>query len=562
MNTDSFNQQLRHSELDTFDAQGAFTRIRHITYKHKFIVFLSCLICLSLVWAYKDLFPPIYKAKVLVQAEIENDKVREQFYSAWNTFRKSELSSEKVLMTSGPVILRVVEQLDLKYDDVYHTPLSHILYLWEKSTVGNYYREIKQSIFPLEKSPFAPTMEEIELSKTLKGFKDGAMLEPVPDTHVGYLVVKGPTYRVSEYANLLIDTYADYRRESYAKEAEIAFASLSKEVTRAVSERNIIMVEKLSFEKKYGLAMGLSKDKAILENWARLDQTIQETKFKLDSLEAGILIVVKQLSKESPYIHKADSEGRNPIRDQILDSLFNLQKELNNVQLTYQPGSPEIKNIKKRISVLKSSLPAEPKFVGSSSGNERSAHYEQLRARKQEIETDLASTRAELDRMKITQKKINSRIVIIPDLEKQYLIFQRDQEIALIKVRTLREKLMQADISRITALSAPPTLKVIEYASPPDKPYWPNTKLLFIVALILGFSGGVGLAIIIETMDNRATQSNLLPRTDLPIYAIVEITHRSRGLQRLSYKSNSKSNSRPQNVILAMERLKDIKELS
>lgn len=560
MSTDSFKQQLRHNDLDTFDAQGAFKRIKHTIYKHKFIIFLSCVVCLSLVWVYKGLFPPIYKAEVLVQAEIEDDKAREQFYSAWNTFRKTELSSEKVLMTSSPVIRKVVEELNLKYDDVYHTPLSHTLYLWENSTIGDYYRKIKQSIFPLEKSPFSQSLEDIEFSKTVKGFKDGAMLEPVPDTHVGYLVVKGPTYRVSEYANKLIDAYADYRRDSYAKEAETAFASLSKEVVRAEGERNIIMANKLSFEKKYDMAMGLAKDKAILENWARLDQTIQETNFKLNNLEAGILVITRQLSNESPYIHKADSEGRNPIRDQIRDSLFNLQKDLNSAQLVFQPGSPEIKNIKRRIADLQDSLPAEPKMIGSSTGNERSSHFETLRARKQEIETDLASTQAELKRMKVTQEKINARIAIIPELERQYLIIQRDQEIALIKVRSLREKLMQADISRITAQSAPPSLKVIEYASPPDKPYWPNTKLLFIVALILGFSGGTGLAILIETMDNRATQSNLLPRTDLPIYAIVEITHRLRGLHRLSYIA--KSGSRPKKIVLAMERLKDKKELS
>lgn len=554
MTSDSFDQQYQN-KADSFDAQGAFSHVKRAIFNHKLIIFLSCLVCLSLVWAYKDLYPPIYKAKVLVQAETGNDKIRDQFYATWSVFRKSELSSEKVLMTSGPVVQRVVEELNLKYDDVYHTPLKHTLYLWENSAIGNYYRKIKKFIFPEEiKSEYAPTPEEIELSRTINGFKDGAMLEPVPDSHVGYLIVKGPTSRVYEYANKLIDSYTNYRRESFAKEAETAFNSLNTEVAKSIEERNIIMEKKLLFEKEYDLALGLSKDKATLENLTRLERSIQETRFKLDSLKASVSIIAQQLASEEPYIHKANSEGRNPIHDQIKDSLFNLKKELNSAQLIYQPGSPEIINIKNRIAKLTNSLPTEPKMINSSSGTERSNHYEQLRARKQEIDAELASTKAQLNRMEITRKKVKSRISLIPELEKQYLVLQRDQEIALIKVRSLKEKLMQADISRITAQSVPATIQVIEYASPPEKPYWPNTKLLFAIAIILGLSGGVVLALLVESVDNRATQNNLLPRSDLPIYAIVEITHRSSGLKRLSYKA--KPRSRQPKLLLAMDRLK------
>ena len=555
MITEPYEQRMpvRYGGVDSFDVQGAVTRVTDSVLKHKLIILLCVIICIGLVWTYIQLFPPVYKAEVMVQAEAEEDKAREGFYSSWNTFRKSELSSEVELMTSTPVAKKVVQELGLTYDDVYHTPLKQVLYLWEQSTIGNWYRKAKNWVFPPRESPFKPTAKEIELARTVTGFKDGARLEPVADTQIGYLVVKGPTYQVAEHANRLVDAYTEYRQELFSNEAETAFHSLTKEVARAELERNKVMKSRLVFEVKHGLALGLAKDKAVMENWAVLETMIQALEFKLNNLEAGYQVISEQLAKESPTLLSSDMKSRNPIHDGIRDSVFKMQKDLNGARLIYRPGSPELKDMETQIADLKAQLPGESKMVVSATDRGRSMHYEQLRGRKQEIEVEVASARAELQKMYQTQKENEARIALIPALEHEYLVLQRDQEMALSKMKLLREKLMQADVSRVTAMSAPPTLRVVEYASPPEKPSWPNSKLLYVVAIMLGSFGGVGLAIIIEMMNNRATRETLLLRHDLPVYATIEVSHRSRQMLRMIRSSDSRSKRPP----LALELLRD-----
>ena len=112
---------------------------------------------------------------------------------------------------------------------------------------------------------------------------------------------------------------------------------------------------------------------------------------------------------------------------------------------------------------------------------------------------------------------------------------------------------MQADISRIAAKTAPSSLKIVDYASPPDKQTWPNVKLLSLVAVLLGLVGGTGLALLAEILNNRATRSNLVQRPDLPVYATIEITHRSSGLRRLT----GGPAARLRNPVRALERLRD-----
>lgn len=548
MNSNETRSQ--QNDLDTFDVRGAILRTLNTVLNNKLLILACTIFCVGLVWSYGKMFPPIYKAEVFVQAEPEEDKAREQFYGTWNTFRKSELSSEAELMKSTLVIQEVVEELNLSYDDVYHTHLKQITYLWSESAIGNGYRKIKHWIFPPEESPFTLTPEEIELSKTVSGFKDGAQLEPVPDSHVGYLVVRGPTPRVAEYANLMIDVFIQYRRNVYANEAETAYESLLTEVVRAEQERNVVMLEKLEFETRHGLAMGLSKDAAVLTNLVELFQMIQEVEFKLSSLESGLLVISEQVKNEPSVIPY-------PIRLEKLDFLFDMQKDLSSLRLVYKEDSPEIRNIKKRIADVEAMLLDTPRMIKSGVSQEGSEHYENMRARERELKVEISSTRAELKSMNVTRDELAVRVAEIPNLEREYLVHQRDQEMTLIKLRTLREKLMQADVSRITALSAPPSLRVVEYAGTPEKPYWPNNKLLFVVAVIFGFFGGVGLALLVETLNTRATHDNLLLRTNLPIYAMVEVTHRASALSRLM----AKQGARGQHTPLALEKLKDIADV-
>lgn len=290
-----------------------------------------------------------------------------------------------------------------------------------------------------------------------------------------------------------------------------------------------------------------------MENWAELEKQIQALEFKLNNLEAGYRVISQQLESEPATLLSSDVASRNPIHDGIRDSVLQLQKELNAARLVYRADSPELTDMEQQIASLKAQLPSEPTMVESVSDRGRSMHYEQLRARKQEIEVEMASARGELIKMQQSQGENEVRVAKIPALEHEYFKLQRNQEMAVSKLQLLTERMMQADVSRITAKSAPATLRVVEYASPPEKPTWPKTKLLYAIAIILGTVGGIGLAILVEMLNSRATRDNLHMRNDLPVYATIEVSHRSGNMFRLVKSPNSRSKRAP----LALERLRD-----
>ena len=139
------------------------------------------------------------------------------------------------MMTSGVVIGQVVDKLGLRYEDVYHTTLNHIGYLWGESLIGKTYRKVKAWLFP-KKTIYTLTPEEFERAKTIVSFKNGVFLRVVPETNVGALVVRGPSPRVADIANTMIDLYMEDRKIRMLEEADTAYNALKAEADKALNE--------------------------------------------------------------------------------------------------------------------------------------------------------------------------------------------------------------------------------------------------------------------------------------------------------------------------------------
>jgi capsular polysaccharide biosynthesis protein len=104
----------------------------------------------------------------------------------------------------------------------------------------------------------------------------------------------------------------------------------------------------------------------------------------------------------------------------------------------------------------------------------------------------------------------------------------------------IQERLMMAQVSIASARSAPSSVKVIDYAEPPAKPDWPNSKLLCLSAVGLGLFGGIGLAMVLDMLLPRVTASKLRLRAgEFPIFATINGRDRGAALDlRLSSVHN------------------------
>ena len=505
---------------DAFDVRKSWEGIKQACYGHKLLIAATCLLTVAVVVMYIVIWPPVYQGVVTVVADADEDMQRDEFYRTWNIFRKDHLPDEAYLMVSGPILEKVVDELGLTYDDVYHPFMSHVAYLWTESWVGKNYRRVKKWILRKPKSPYAPTEEEIEHARTIHDFQRGVVLDAVPETNVGNLIVRGPSPQVAQVADTLVETYLSERRMRHVREAEKAYNSLFPEVENARTE---LLAKEREMEQYYtenSILLTFEKDKVEIGQWLEMQASVVETESAVATIEESLQEIERQLKKESPEVTSSHVFQLNSIRESLVDRLTQVELSRNQALERFRPDSPEIEELNAQIQAIKDLLEKEEKMKEAQTSRVINEMYETLRQRKGLLESELKGARAGLDVRLEATRDLEDRVGDVPKKMKASRDLNRERDILEKKYILLQDKLMMAAASEATALSAPPSMRVVERATPPEKPVWPKTKLLLVLSVVIGLMAGVGLALLVDVLYARVSRRIRIAGAD-PIYAIV-----------------------------------------
>ncbi len=519
-------------EADAFDVQASMRRLRDAVLNHIPLIAITCAVSLGLVLVYIKAFPPTYKAEVTVVGEANEDSTRSGYYQLWNLFRKTDIKSEPELITSRAVVKTVVEDLDLKFDDVYHPILTQIGYLWTQSLPGRAWKRVKESVFQPDPSEYKPTPEEIDRARTMEAFREGVSLEPVGNTTVGKLVVKAPTYRAAEFANKVIDVYLAQRRALGSAEAEGAYNSLKQELDRAGAALAAVEREKVAFDQENGLTVDFERDKVLLGKWGDLRGSVGDLEAQNESIAAGLAVVEQHLQSEPREVVNARTVQESRVRGMMQTREFELSSTLKSLGERYRPDSPEIQETERLLAATQAAIAKEPEKVELSQNRVLNPTHLALRQQQQNLQTQLESNKALLAKKRVQLAQLSKRLDALPEVSSKAHVIGRKREALEARFRMLTERFMMADVSRTAVLSAPASMRVVDYAQPPMRKSWPDLKILLPAALLVGLLFGIGLAVMAEVFSARVTRDRIAGRRDLPIYAVVGL--RALGARKLA----------------------------
>ena len=520
-----------HPEADAFDVRASLRRIMDACLGHKLLIALTCIFTIAIVVTYIVVWPPIYQAKVMLLAEPADDRMRDEFYQVWSIFRKDIVETEVQLMMSTAVLETVVTKLGLTYDDVHHPFLRYAGHLWVESWVGKKYRKVKHFFFPPKKTPFDPTPEEIDFAATTDDFRTGIRVDPILDSSVGHLVVRGPSPQVAEIANTLIDTYLEVRRTRHIEEATGAYGALTGEVELSRRALEELENRREEYYDENSLLLEFEKDKVEIGKWLELKAVNVQEEALIASMEKNLAEVINQLAAEEKEIVSSRVFTQNALRETMKTQKFAFDTSLQENLQRYRPDSPEITDLQEIIEAIDGMIGAEDEKVEQATTRVPSETYEQLRQRRQSLLSGLAGAHASLEVKRKAAAELLQRIEQIPEKMTTARALSREQSILARKYMLLLEKQMMAGLFLATADEAPSSMKVVTYARPPAKPIWPNKKLLLGLAGVLGLCAGVGLAVLLDTLRGRVTRDRLSQvRADMPIYATLDLGRRQAGV--------------------------------
>lgn len=476
-------------QADSFDVKAALNNIKSSVLGHLWVVVFIFLATVTTVLTYIVIWPPTFQANVVIAAENENDLTRNAFYQQWNIFRREAIGDEAILMTSDPILKRVVYEMDLKYEDVYHPFSSYLIHLWGESWVGSNYRKVKYWFFPKPPLPEGLTEEMIEKFKVLKDFRESVSLQPIGENNVALLLVRGPSPRVSDMANKVIDVYLEERRNRYVEEARLASESLQVETDKAYSRLAKVEAELLEFYAQNSLYLTFEKDRLEMSQWLTLQSDVRDLQAYESQLLDHIETLSKQLAEEGQLIQPGQV-FQNDLLD-LRTTLTQLQINYRLAKQKFQTGSPEILDFEQQISTLQDILREKGAQLEGQESKTLNESYETLRSRIGVLKADLAGTRASMNSKLEAVERLKPIMEELPMKMQKTHQLQREQLVLESQYKGLNDKLVQAQISMTTALSAPSAIRIVDRATPPDKKSWPNTKLMLLVAGIFGIVVGV-----------------------------------------------------------------------
>jgi uncharacterized protein involved in exopolysaccharide biosynthesis len=508
---------------DNFDVRASLRAVTEATRNHASLVMLTMVLTLTLVTVYILVWPPIYKAEATLMAERDTDNARDAFYTNWSIFRKDDAQTELELLKAGPVLMEVIEKEKLTYDDVYHPFFSHLAYVWRKSLPGRAYRAVKTTLFP-NKDPNAPTEQEIQLGWTLVDMRAGISTEPVGETNVGKLTVKGPSARVGKVANTLINVYMEKRIERHHTEAMNSYEVLRTQATAAEKELNDIAQRRLVFAQERGVTFDFQKETLDVGKLALLEQDIAANRTKVATLEATLREYNKQLAGEPPTRTTLTVLELNSVREATRQKREELRLGLLHNLSRYREDAPEIRELKEDLAKLDAVLAETPDKVERSKTVSLNDVREGILAKRASLQADLEGSLAGLAVQQENAARMRKHLADFPAMQTTMRALDQEFALAQQKYNLLFVKQAEAAVSATTTKAVMPSVRVVDYAVAPGGKWWPSLKILYPSAVLVGLILGIAVALLKTYTSGLVTQDYVERRRGaVPFYGRIRV---------------------------------------
>jgi capsular exopolysaccharide synthesis family protein len=327
----------------------------------------------------------------------------------------------------------------------------------------------------------------------------GLKVTPVPDTRLVSLAFVSPYPRLAaDIINTVAQEYIDFSIESRSE----ATRQTSDFLAKNISELRDDLAKKESELQKYGNQKKIvplsDKDNSIAAEFIQLNTAYGDAQVALINAETNYRQMRGlRVDAQSQLIN-------NPTIQTLRTTLVGLQGDYAEKSRTLGPNNPDLLVSKTKLDNARSQLDAEiVKAVDAAKSEFESAQTKvySLKARLEDKRTEISG----MNRDGILYKTLDSEIT-----QKRTLL------------STLQAKQEETGVSaRLSGLGTS-NIKVVDSALVPDSPVSPNVRRNFLVALLLGFILGIGLAFAADFLDNSVKGPEDMEKlTGLPSLGVI-----------------------------------------
>ena len=291
-------------------------------------------------------------------------------------------------------------------------------------------------------------------------------------------------------------------------------------------ERQLLSLD----ERKFYLESQLAQIKPNTPMMSASGERILDSGERLKSLQAQYASLSGVYSPDHPDVVKMRREiealqketGAGADAQEAAKRLVALRAELAAAREKYSEDHPDVVKLRKSIAALEAQQVTSTRTQASALKPENPA-YIALQAQLESTVSEMKSERAKQSELKAKMALYEMRLEQTPQVEREYLELNRDQETSVARYRDIKAKQMQAQISQeLEKDRKGERFSLIDPPQVPERPFSPNRPAILVLGLLLSLGGGAASTAVFEALDHSVRGSKALAGLlEVPLLAVI-----------------------------------------
>jgi capsular exopolysaccharide synthesis family protein len=452
--------------------------------------------------------PKLYKTSASIEVFAREQKVTKFEEVVGADLRTQEfLQTQVELLQNNALADRVIEKLDLTE----HPVIKKLLFEGkEPGPVAKFkgmLKDLVKNLIDLLKSKDQKTIgprfiigEEILKQRAMLAFlSENLEVSPRRNTMIIQIAFISPDRRLSQKTtNTFLEEFVNWNMDKKLEASRLAREFLMKQIDRA----------KIHLEKAEEDLNRFAKQAGIVSLDSRLNSVYRQ----LEELNSALAMAeIDLISKESVYKQATLGDYSNlpqVMNNSLVSSLkadyARLRSEYEDITVTFHDDYPSVKALKTRMNSIADRIAGEEEKIFLA------------------VENEYKSTMQKVKTMRVRIEKQKQLVIDLNERATQYKIMAREVETNNGIYQSLLQR--TKEIESIIGVSSS-NIHIIDKAMLPISPFKPNVKLNLLLAIVVGLTGGIGLAFFLEYFaDTINNPDEISDRFHIPILGVAPLS--------------------------------------
>ncbi len=491
--------------------------------KRLWLVISVVVLVTSLAVVYMARKPDIYQATARVQVDLENNAALglKTPYFIGTPNDPVYFNTQLQILTSSGLLRRVVKSLDLEHNPDFFKGQSSKRSTWQTILrMAGLKGQEKESGLPQPNDeltlstelPQTSDLEDLKEAKRLAPFVGliaaGLRVEPVRESRGGFnketrlieiSFQHGDPVVAAKVINTIADTFKLQNLEKKTKTNENTGTFLQKRVADLQAHIREDEEKLVNYAKSHQILSLDEKQNTVVERLAGLNSQLLEAENDRSTAESTFH------AAQAPGAATALAEGDPKQASENESRLNDLKQKRAQLLVDATEEAPEVKEINQQIAELEKQLKEGRTQKSSTLLTNLETRYRQALAKEQFLRKQFQQQRAET----LTQNEAAIN----------YHIIQQGIE---TNKGLLTNLLQRSKENEVTGASDANNISIVDHAIAPEGPVGPNRVRGVMIAFLLSFGLGVGLALFLEYLDDTIHSTEEVERVlHLPALAVI-----------------------------------------